>query len=142
MRSSANNHGGQTNKPPRPTAHHYRVLKENKCDTIYELVTLPAGPMFLTSLVKLEQFQGYSNGKNFQLYFKIKDQSSWKKSTTITGLFKTCIQGTYRGDKKDRDIRTLIMFKLHTNGEEMTVYTFPNGYYPGLVMIDAIAAYL
>lgn len=142
MRTQANNRGGQRNKPPRPTAHRYRVLKENKCDTIYELVTMPPGPTFLTSLVKLEEFQGYSRANSFQLYFRVRDKSSWRKSTTITGLFKTGIPGTYRGDKKGRDTRTLIMFKLHPDGDEMTVYTFPAGYYPGPSIIEAIAAHL
>ena len=142
MRTGANNRGGHKAKPPRPTAHRYRVIKENKYDTIYEMVTMPHGPTFLTSLAKLEEFQGYSNGKNFQLYLRIRDKSSWKASTTITGLFKTGIPGTYRGDKKDVDTRTLIMFKLHPDGDEMTVYTFPFGYYPGPAIIEAIAAHL
>jgi hypothetical protein len=142
MRTGANNRGGQTAQPPRPTAHHYKVLKENKSDTIYELVTLFKEPTFLTYLVKLEQFQGFSNGKNFQLYFRIRNKSSWKASTTITGLFKTAIQGTYRGNIKTRNTRTLVIFKLHPNGEEMNVYTFPTGYYPSPFIIEAIAAHL
>lgn len=142
MKTGAINRGGHNTKPPRPTAHQYRILKENKHDTIYEMVTMPPGPTYLTSLVKLEEFQGYSNGKNFQLYLRIRDKSSWRASTNITGLFKTGIQGTYRGNKRDGDTRTLVMFKLHPNGEEMTVYTFPTGYYPSPGIIEAIAAHL
>ncbi len=140
MTTGANHRGGQRSQPPRPTAHNFRVIKENKCDTIYEMVTLPHEPTYLTSLVKLEEFQGYSKGKNFQLYLRIRDKSSWKASTSITGLFKTGIPGTYRGDKRDGNTRTLIMFKLDTNGDEMTLYTFPFGYYPSPATIEAIAA--
>jgi hypothetical protein len=119
--------------------HVYKVVKFNKHDTIYSHTDCSLlSDSFLTTDVKVEVFQGYSNAHNLGLYFRIKNQSSWKHSKQVTGLFKTMRKGLYHGNNKVGEIRTLLLFRIENEGEKLTVYEFQNGYNPTRLIIDSL----
>ena len=117
--------------------HEYIAVKFNKHDTIY--LHSNSGLLldsFLTDEVKIEVFQGYSKAQNLGLYFRIKNQSSWKTSKQVTGLFKSMRKGVYYGNNKEGAIRTLLFFNIQNEGEKLTVYEFQNGYNPTRSILD------
>ncbi len=130
----------RTTRFPGAKGYEYKLLKETKSATVYELANPDFTPTFLTPLVRIEDFRGYSKGRNFQLYFRIKNRSSWAKSLAVTGLFKTNLRGVYKGDMRQGDTRTLILFKLWKNEDRMTVYTFPSGFMPSPARVEFIAS--
>jgi hypothetical protein len=120
----------------------FNPIKFNKHDTIYQGIEMNPKDSFITELVKIEKFQGYSNAYNLGLYFRIKDQSSWAKSKKITGLWKTTRLGAFFGDFRDNTNKTLLLFKLDPQSHELTVYEYPRGYYPNRNLIDNLIAAL
>lgn len=139
MRTAANN---RTTPTATYCAHQYRAIKHNKCDTVFEMESIPALPTFLTMLVRVEDFQGYSKAQKFTLYFRLKNKTNWRESEAVTGLFRTSRHGVYFGNRRTENRRTLILFQFAPDGEGLTVYTYPEGYYPGPATIEAIAAHL
>ena len=119
--------------------HDYNALKYNKHDTIFKVQTpgLLTGSV-LTDQVKIEVFQGYSKAYNLGYYFRIKNQSSWAKSKQVTGLFKSHKRGVYYGNNKEGNLRTLLIFRLQNENENLTIYEFPNGYNPTRSVIDLL----
>ncbi len=129
----------QSNTPNQdPIIHVFKIAKENKTSTIYERQSSPPRHTFITSTVKIEDFQGYSRGKDFSLYFRIKDQSSWSKSEAITGLFPTGISLVYFGNRRKGNTRTLLVFKFDHDIDQLTVLEYPHGFYPNRAKIDDI----
>lgn len=129
----------QSNTPNQnPITHVFKIAKENKTSTIFERQSLPPRHTFITSTVKIEDFQGYSRGKDFNLYFRIKDQSSWSKSEAITGLFPTGISSVYFGNRRKGNTRTLLVFKFEHARDELTVLEYPHDFYPNRAKIDDI----
>lgn len=120
------------------TVHRYEVVKYNKQSTNYKLVTKRKDQSVLTDEVKVEVFQGYSKVYNLGLYFRLKDQSSWSKSTQLTGMFKTKRPGLYYGDKKTPKGKTLMLFYINPNNDKLTIYEYPEGYYPSQAKRDRI----
>jgi hypothetical protein len=115
-------------------------IKFNKNDTIYQGLDSNSGNSFITPLVKVEKFQGYSNAYNLGLYFRIKDQSSWSKSKQITGMWKTNRKETFYGDIKDNERKTLLIFKICPDSQVLTIYEYLTGYYPNRSVIDSIVS--
>ena len=118
--------------------------KVNKHSTIYAMVDIPIKTTFVTPVVRIEKFQGYSKAYNLAEYFRIKDQSSWAKSRQVTGLWKTSTQGVYYGDNRENmsDPKTLLMFQFDTSDGAFILYVYPKGYYPAKSTIEKIAAAL
>jgi len=126
----------QSNSPNHtPVVHLFRITKENKTSTIYGRASTSHRYSFITDEVKIEDFQGYSNGKDFNLYFRIKDQSSWSKSEAVTGLYPTGIASVYFGNRRKGNTRTLLVFKFNHQDETLTVLEYPQGYYPSRAII-------
>lgn len=121
-----------------PTKFKFYPIKFNKHDTIYQAFENNPKDSFLTEQVKIEKFQGYSKAYNLDLYFRIKDAPSWAKSKQITGLWKTSQKGAFYGDFKEGAIKTLLMFKIDDESNELTVYLYPKGYNPHRNTIDLL----
>jgi hypothetical protein len=121
-----------------PKVYQFNPIKFNKHDTIYQ--GQPENPKgtFITELVKIEKFQGYSNAYNLGLYFRIRDNSSWAKSKQITGLFKTPIKGAFYGNIKEGATISLLLFRINHESHELTVYEYPKGYNPHRNVIDLL----
>jgi hypothetical protein len=119
-----------------PTKFIFNPIKFNKHDTIYQANEDNPKNSFLTESVKIEKFQGYSKAYNLDLYFRIKDATSWAKSKKITGLWKTNQKGTFYGDFIEGSIKTLLIFKIDHESHVLTVYVYPKGYNPHRNTID------
>jgi len=87
-------------------------------------------PEFNANVVKIEKFQGFSKATGCKYYFRVKNQSSWANSKQITGLWRTPRPGVYSGDIKSHSGKTLILFKIHNDWQNLTLYLFPNGFNP------------
>lgn len=120
----------------------FQKTKVNKHSTIYSMVGNPTKTTFLTPVVRIEKFQGYSKAYNLAEYFRIKDQSNWKNSQLITGLWKTSTKGWYYGDKRDGNIRTLLLFDFRAENDQFRLSVFPTGYCPSPARIEAIISAL
>jgi hypothetical protein len=114
----------------------YQSIKINKHDIIYQCLDEVLDKSFLTNVVKIEKFQGFSKVFNVDLYFRIKDQSSWAKSKQITGLFKTNTKNVFYGDFKHLGVKTLLVFRLSKERDVLMVYEFPKGCCPHKSVID------
>jgi hypothetical protein len=121
-----------------PKVFRFSPIKFNKHDTIYQAQPSNPNDSFITELVKIEKFQGYSNAYNLGLYFRIRDASSWAKSKQITGLFKTTRKGAFYGNIKEGATKTLLLFKIDHESHELTVYEYPKGYDPHRNVIDSL----
>ncbi len=121
-----------------PLCFTFKVVKTNKNDTIYQGFSTNPKNTFITEFIKIEKFQGFSNAFNLGLYFRIKNQSSWAKSKQITGLWKTQSNNIFRGDIKEGNTRTLILFKFDYSNELLKVYLFNFGFYPHHSVIDKL----
>lgn len=123
-----------------PKVYRFNPIKFNKHDTIYQAQPNNPTDSFITELVKIEKFQGYSNAYNLGLYFRIRDASSWTKSKQITGLFKTPTKGAFYGNIKEGATVSLLLFKISHLSDELTVYEYPKGYNPHRNIIDSLIA--
>ena len=121
-----------------PRVYRFNPIKFNKHDTVYQGFESNPKDSFITDLVKIEKFQGYSNAHNLGLYFRIKDQTSWAKSKQITGLWKTTRKEAFFGDFRESTSKTLLAFKIDPESHELRVYEYPRGYYPNRNVIDCI----
>lgn len=121
-----------------PKVYRFNPIKFNKHDTIYQGFEDNPKDSFITELVKIEKFQGYSKAYNLGLYFRIKDATSWAKSKQITGLWKTTQKDAFYGDFREGAIKTLLIFKIDHQSHELTVYEYPKGYNPHRNVIDAL----
>jgi hypothetical protein len=118
----------------------FNVKKTNKHDTIYQGLDSNPKDSFITDLVKIEKFQGYSKAYNLGLYFRIKNSTSWAKSKQITGLWKTQTKGVYYGDC--RETKSLLLFELNEVHDFLRVIEFPKGYYPNKTIIESLSSNL
>jgi hypothetical protein len=116
----------------------FKVAKQNKQDTIYIGLETNPNESFITELVKIERFQGYSNAYNLGRYFRIRNASNWAKCKQITGLFKTDRPNVFYGDYKENNIKSLLLFRIDEITENLTVYEYPKGFYPGRSFIDEL----
>lgn len=122
----------------KPEIHVYNVFKYNKHDTIYQKEETNPKSKLLTEFVKVEKFQGFSKAYNLGLYFRIKNESSWQKSKNVTGLWKTMRDNLFFGDSRNIKSKTLLIFHIDNEGQQLTVFEFPEGYYPNRVRIDKL----
>lgn len=120
------------------TKHVYKAVKFNKCDTQYLIKDhLPKGSI-LTERVKIEAFQGYSKAYNISEYFRLRGLTSWKSGKQVTGLWRSNFPNIHYGDIKDGKVKTLIIFIRSNDNEVLTIYTFPDGYYPSQKKVNEL----
>jgi len=136
MRTTANNTDRQNVQVFR-----FKATKFNKHSTIYSLADLPEQVSFITPTVKIEKNQRFAR-TDTSTWFRLKDNTSWNESELVTGLYRTEIRGLYYGDRRDpnnHEVKTLLIFKLNSSGDELEVFEYPRGYYPSPVKIREIA---
>jgi hypothetical protein len=117
----------------------FKELKVNKHSTIYELTNTSQLTPFVTELVRIEKFQGYSNAYNLAEYYRIRNTTNWHTSKQITGLWKTQIKEVFYGDTGRGSDRSLLMFKFSENRSRLNIFLFSQGYYPSKSEIETIA---
>lgn len=111
--------------------------KENKTCSIFDMQPFKEGS-FLTSKVKIEDFQNYSHGNGFKEYFRTYG-TTWKDGEQVTGLFPTNTPNVFYGNRKYKGVRTLLLLKLNDSRTILTVYVFNTGYYPHKDVIEQYA---
>jgi hypothetical protein len=116
----------------------FKVAKHNKQDTIYIGLETNPKESFITELVKIERFQGYSNAYNLGLYFRIRNTTNWAKCRQVTGMFKTMRSNVFYGDNKANNSKSLLLFCIEEITENLTVYEYPQGFYPSRSIIDEL----
>jgi hypothetical protein len=112
------------------TVYHFQASKFNKHSTLFNGRDTNHYNSFITPQVKIEKFQGFSNAYNLGEYFKVRNTNNWSTCLQVTGLWETSRKGYYYGDRKTANEKTLLVFALSENREELTIYEFPTGYYP------------
>lgn len=109
----------------------FKAIKHNKQSIIFELIEGDATNSFVTQEVKLERFQKYSNATGIDYYLRLKNEPTWANSELVTGLFKTTRKGIFYGDRREKwEVRTLIMFKITPDWQNLTLIVYPRGQYP------------
>lgn len=113
--------------------HTYKVSKELKSYTVYELVEVD-NTKLLTDIIRIEPFMNMSKAKNFNDYFKIKDKSSWKYSSLITGIKPTSTKHLFFGDCRKPGLigntsKSLLLFYFVPNSNKLIIDVFRD-YYP------------
>lgn len=119
-----------------PMVYRFAVEKVNKQSTIYRMIHANDGRTFMTDLVKIEKFQGYSKAYNAEHYFRLRNCENWNKCEQVTGLWKTTAIGMFFGDRREPQGKRLLLFRFDQTGEEMAVFVYPSGYYPSRTRID------
>jgi len=110
--------------------HVYRAVKINKCDIQYQITSVLPDRSCLTERIKLEKFQGFSKAHNLWEYLRLRGATSWKSGEQVTGLFKTPDRNIFYGDRKTTKGKSLILIFKSSDLETVTIYTYPEGYYP------------
>lgn len=112
-------------------------IKENKTCSIYEMQPY-RNFSFLTSKVKIEDFQNYSHGNGFKEYFRTYG-TTWKDGEQVTGLFPTNTPNVFYGNRKYKGVRTLILLKFNEERTILMVFVFNTGYFPNKDVIEQYA---
>lgn len=114
--------------------HIYKVSKELKSYTVYELVEVKHSDKLLTDIIRIEPFLNYSKANNFNDYLRIKDKSNWKHSNLITGVKPTSSKGLFYGDCAKPNIigntkKSLLLFYFDNDKRTLIIDVFRD-YYP------------
>ncbi len=78
--------------------HTYKVNKELKSYTIYQIEEVNQPGNLLTDLIRIEPFLNMTKATNFNKYFRLKNRTNWLKSDLITGLKPTSSKDLFFGD--------------------------------------------
>jgi hypothetical protein len=123
-----------TGSTPDYIRHTYKVTKELKSYTIYELSTFESNVNLLTNILRIEQFQGKSLTTRVDDYLRLRtDPKSWTRSRLITGLRPTSNKCLFSGDSKpigkDTNVKTLLIFLFSTDRQTLFIDVY-RGFYP------------
>jgi hypothetical protein len=123
-----------TGSTPDYIRHTYKVTKELKSYTIYELSTFEGDVNLLTDILRIEQFQGKSLTTRVDDYLRLRtDPKSWTRSKLITGLRPTSNKSLFSGDSKpigkDATVKTLLIFLFSTDRQTLFIDVY-RGFYP------------
>lgn len=114
--------------------HTYKISKELKSYTVYELVDINNPNKLLTDIIRIEPFLNYSNADNFKDYLRIKNHSNWQKSSLITGLKPTSTKSLFHGDCAKPNLlgntkKSLLLFYFDNDKGTLIIDVFRD-YYP------------
>jgi hypothetical protein len=121
------------------TVYQFKELKVNKHSTIYELINPSLNSQYITPLIRIEKFQGYSNAYNLAEYYRIRNTTNWHTSKQITGLWKTETKNVFYGDTGRNSNKSLIIFKFSEDRAKLEILLFSPGYYPTKLQIEVFA---
>lgn len=118
-------------------AYSFTRVKANKNSAVYSLVDLNDNETFMTDIVRVEKFMGFSKAYNLDEYFRVRDKSNWKLCRQISGLWKTNYPNVFFGDFRHANGQTLILFKFSACRSFLKVLVYRYGFYPSAIEIDA-----
>jgi hypothetical protein len=123
-----------TGNTPQYIRYTYKIGKELKSYTVFELVEFTGNKNLLTDILRIEKFQGKSNASNINDYLRLRNCSNWSKSEQVTGLRPTDKEGLFYGDwrkldKSDTLQKTLLLFQFSTDRKTLFLGVF-RGFYP------------
>lgn len=135
-----------TKNTPDFIRHTYKVSKELKSYSIYELVEV-VNTNQLTQTLRIEKFNGKSNATNIIEYLRLRTSTSWDKSEKVTGLRPTQKEGLFYGDritKKENSEtkKNLIIFVFSKDRATLKI-DFYRAFYPNHngILQDIISNY-
>ena len=135
-----------TKNTPDFIRHTYKVSKELKSYSIYELVEVDKTNQ-LTQTLRIEKFNGKSNATNIVEYLRLRTSTSWDKSEKVTGLRPTQKEGLFYGDritKKENSEtkKNLIIFVFSKDRTTLKI-DFYRAFYPNHngILQDIISNY-
>ena len=131
--------------------HFYNVQKELKQYTVYKLEGIinyhdkdgikfikpfskpqPTKSSNLTKLLRIEKYRGYSKGKGFNEYLRLRDTKNWNKCKQVTGLHFTIQENIYFGEyliNKITEEKDLLIFHFNHLTGRLIIDYYAN-YYP------------
>ncbi|MBX2960632.1 MAG: hypothetical protein KF732_11840 [Flavobacteriales bacterium] len=114
--------------------HTYKISKELKSYTVYDLEDVNNPNKLLTDTIRIEPFLNYSNADNFNDYLRIKNHSNWKFSSLITGLKPTSTKNLFFGDCAKPNLlgntkKSLLLFYFDNDKGTLIIDVFRD-YYP------------
>ena len=112
--------------------HVYKVQRELKTYTIFELETCIKETQqttpILTDTIRVEVFRGFSYGKGFLHYLRLRNTENWSNCEKVTGLFQTDCELLFYGNKVQRNTKHLIMFFYSIDMQKLCIDYYPNFY--------------
>lgn len=109
--------------------HIFKEFKALKVYAIYELTNVFNGSNQLTETIRIEQFRGFSKGKGFDEYLRLRNTKNWAKCEQVTGLKYTKVNHIFYGDHKRNGVKSLIIFNFSGDRKILTIDYF-TGFYP------------
>lgn len=114
--------------------HSYKVNKELKTYTIYELVEVEKSQNLLTEFLRIEDFYNKSNATNIKEYLRLRTSTSWDKSLKVTGLRPTANKSLFYGDwlkpnETNAPKKTLLIFLFSEDRQNLFIDVY-RGFYP------------
>ena len=108
-----------------PIIHIFKEINVGKYKSVkhYELIEVKNGSTQLSNLINISKDRNCAQSMP-TYWLKIKQGKKW--SRCLTGLFKTGIVNTFKGDIQRK--RHLIIFKFSDSGNTLTAYYFLNYY--------------
>lgn len=86
--------------PPDYFRHAFKVSKELKSYTIYQIDAVESNTNLLTDLVRIEPYFGTSGATKIKEYLRLRNTNNWSTCEQVTGLRPTNKQGVFYGDRK------------------------------------------
>jgi hypothetical protein len=109
----------------------FKAIKHNKQSVDFELIDGDVTNSFITKIVRIERFQGYSNASGIEYYLRLRNKPNWSKCDKVTGLWRTTRKGIFYGDRRDHElVQTLIIFKIAPDWQSLALIVYPRGQYP------------
>lgn len=123
-----------TGNHPQYIRHTYKVIKELKSYSIYDLVEVTGNKNLLTAVIRIEKYFGKSNASNINDYLRLRTSTNWSTSEQVTGLRPTIKQSLFYGDRTTTDLtglkkRTLLLFTFLTDRQTLFIDVY-RGFYP------------
>jgi hypothetical protein len=109
---------------PIPIVHVFKEYNIGKFKTTrhYQLETVSNGSNQLTDIINISKDRNCAKSVP-DFWLQIREGNKWKKPR-LTGLFKTGVKLTYKGDTKKR--KNLVLFKFSDDAESLTIYFYSN----------------
>ena len=106
----------------------YKIERARKVYDVYQLIE-QAGTNHLTDLIRIEDFRGFSKGRDFDRYMRIRNVNNWSKCQLVTGLRKTRQNNIFFGDHNRKGMKNLIIFIFNPDFSRLIIHYY-NGFYP------------
>ena len=117
-------------KSPNYFRHTFKMSKELKSYTVYELVEVLGNSNLLTQLIRIEPYFGKSSATNIKEYLRLRDVSNWSKCEQVTGLRPTHKEGLFYGDRQRPGVsKTLLIFQFSKDRQSLIIDVY-RGFYP------------